>query len=127
MAPSLPLFARAVELHHLGVHRDLVLGGVPLEPGADHLVDVPDRLEHPLAAVAGGVAVPELHRLVLPGRGSARHRRPPPGPAREHHFGFDGRVAPAVQDLAGVHFDDGRHGWIEGVREVESVREGGGE
>ena len=107
---ELALVGGAVGVHHLGVHGDLVGGVEPLEPRAEHLVHVPHRLQHALAAVALRVAVAEFRGLVLAGRGAARHGGPAVRAARQDDLGLDGGVAAAVDDFARVDFDDGGHG-----------------
>src|SRR5512146_2063555 len=81
-----------------------------LEPGPDRLVHAPHRLADTLAAVALGVAVAKLQRLVLAGGCAARHRRAALRAAGEDDVGFDGGIPAAVENLAGVDFDDRAHG-----------------
>ena len=83
---------------------------IPSSRGPEHLVHVADRLAHALADVALRVAVAQLDRLVLAGGGAARHRGAALRAARQHDVGLDGGIAAAVEDLAGVHFDDRAHG-----------------
>ena len=74
------------------------------------VVDRGHRLQHALAEVALLVAVAELHRLALAGRGAGGDRGAAQGAALEHDLHLDGGVAAAVQDLAGEDGIDGRHG-----------------
>ena len=106
---ELALVGRAVGVHHLGVDRDLVGRGHSLQPGPEHLVHVAHGLDDALAHVAARVAVAQLHGLVLAGRRAAGHGRAALGAARQHHLGLDGGIAAAVEDLAGVHFNDRAH------------------
>ena len=101
---------RAVEFDHHGVDVALV-GRVEAEQLREDLViDGSDGLEDALAEVTRLVAVAELDRFVS-ARGGARGDG---GAARraifQRDFGFDGRVAPAVEDFAGVDVDDLGHG-----------------
>ncbi len=68
-------------------------------------------LQHALAAVARLVAVAQFHRLVRAGGGAGRHRRAAERAAVEHHVDLDGRIAAAVEDLAGDDVGDGGHGF----------------
>ena len=68
-----------------------------------------DAVQHALAAVAGFVAVAQLHRLMRAGRGAGRHRGAPKGAAVQGHVALDGRVAAAVEDFAGGQIDDRGH------------------
>src|SRR5205814_9639458 len=88
---------------------DLILGRHALEEGRDDLVDVLHRLEHALPAEALLIAVAQLDRLVLPRRSPARHGGPAGRAARQRDVRLDGRVAPAVEDLARVHRYDRAH------------------
>src|SRR5581483_10443197 len=57
----------------------------------------------------GGAPVPKLDRLVHAGRGSRRHGRAAEGAGLETDVDLDRRVAPGVEDLAGVHSGDTAH------------------
>src|SRR2546429_219384 len=81
----------------------------PSANGRVALVAVPPRPEHALPAEALLIAVAQLDRLVLTRGGAARHRRPAGRAARQGDVRLDGRVAPAVQDLARVHRNDRAH------------------
>src|SRR4029077_10036632 len=87
----------------------LLFGRHTLEPWADDLVDVLHRLEDPLATEPLLVAVAELDRFVLPGGSPTRHRSPSRRAARQGDIGFDGGVAPAVEDFARANRNDGAH------------------
>ena len=72
---ELRLVRRAVQLDHRLVERALVAGVHAAHLRRDRLVDVGDRLQHALAAVAPGVAVAQLQRFVDAGRCARWHRR----------------------------------------------------
>jgi hypothetical protein len=65
-----PLVGRSVGLDHRAVHATLVARVGAHEQRADLAVHVAHRLAHAFALVTARVAVAELHRLELPGRGS---------------------------------------------------------
>src|SRR5205814_10105886 len=67
-------------------------------------------LEHAPAQVALLVLVAQLDRLVRPGAGARGHRGPAGGAVVEDHFDFEGGIAAAIEDFAGVdalQFHDG--------------------
>ena len=96
------LVGRAVGLDHERVDAPLI-GLASGQRRRDLAVDVGHRLGHALAEVALLVAVAQLERLALAGRGARRHRGAPGGAALEDDIDFDSRVPPRVQDLAAVH------------------------
>ena len=104
------LVGRAVELEHPLVDAGLVEGIAPLEFVGDLGVDVLDRLEHPRAEIDGLVAVALLPGLVGAGARPRRHRGPTEGPVSKGDVDFDGGIAAAVENLAGVDVDDRGHG-----------------
>ena len=69
--------------------------------------------QHALAAVAVLVAVAPLHRLVGAGRGAGRHGGAAQRAVLQHHVHLDGRIAPAVEDLAREDVDDLGHGALQ--------------
>ena len=102
---------RAVEGEQRAVDLHLVDGGEAGQRVADRAVHRLDRPPHALAAIAAGVAVAELHRLVGTGRGARGHRRPAHRAILEQDVDLDRRVAPAVENLAADDVNDHRHGW----------------
>ena len=70
--------------------------------GAIVVVDVLDGLEDALAEVALLVAVAQLDGLVGAGAGARGDGGAADGAVGEDDVDFDGRVAAAVEDLAGV-------------------------
>src|SRR5262249_30909239 len=62
---------------------------------------------HALAAVAGGVAVAQLVRLVPAGAGARRDDGPSEGAALAEDLDLDGRIAAAVEDFAGPEVRNG--------------------
>ena len=95
------LVRRAVELDQRGVEAGLVERVAAGDRLRDLAVDVPDRLQHPLAEV-GVAAVAQLGRLELAGRGAGRHRGAALRARAERELHLDGRVPARVEDLAGV-------------------------
>ena len=96
---------------------DEVYGAVPPFRGAlaelvsvplDQVARKPESLTHEQAAalVLPGVTVAQLHRLVLAGRGAARHCRAASGTVLADHLAFEGRIAAGVEDLSGVDVVD---------------------
>src|SRR5262249_34977675 len=72
------------------------------------LVDIVDRGQDPLAAVALFVAITQLHRLMRTSGGSRRHHCRATCAAQELHGDREGRIGARVQDLTGVDIlDDG--------------------
>ncbi len=110
----------------VGSEPALVLGSVELDEGRvdpalilgihagkrieDLAIDGVDRLGDALALVARLVAVAQLDRLVRSRRGARGHRGAAHSPVLEHDVDLDGRVAPAIEDLAADDVDDGSHG-----------------
>ena len=87
------LVGRAVQLDEQRVDAPLVAGVHALEARGDGLAHVAGRLELALAAVARGVAVAQLDRLVLAGGGAGRDGRPPEGAALEAAIHLECRIA----------------------------------
>ena len=81
------------------------------EKGADLAVDGLNRLAHALAAPAALVSVPQLDGFVNARRCPRRNRRPAHAPVLERDVHLHGRIAPAVEDLAGMDIDDCSHGF----------------
>src|SRR5207342_2750208 len=104
------LVCGAVELEERSVDLALVVRVDAVERGRDHLVHVRDGPEHALAAEPLGVPVPELERLVLAGRGAARHRGPAERAVDQDRVDLDGRVPARIQHLAGQDGFDQGHG-----------------
>src|SRR4051794_25475333 len=69
----------------------------------------PARLQSPPPAEPRS-AVPLFDRLVRTGGGAGRNRRPADHPGLQGHLDLDGRIAPAVEDLAPVDVSDCGHG-----------------
>ena len=67
------------------------------------VVDVVDRLEDALAEIALLVAVAQFDGLVGAGAGAAGHGGPADGAVVEDDFDFDGRIAAAIENFAGVN------------------------
>ena len=85
-----------------------LLGGVHADGGlGERAVDVGHRLRDTLAQVALLVAVAELDRLVGAGAGPRGHGGPAERAVGQDDVDLDGRVAPAVEDLASEHRGDG--------------------
>ena len=89
--------------------------------GAEHAVDVVDRLEHALAAVALLVAVAQLEGLAAAGGRAGGHGEAAPGAALEGDLHLDGGVAAGIEDFTGQDVDDLGHGahppvWISDCR-----------
>jgi hypothetical protein len=76
----------------------------------EHLAHVADGFEHALAAIALGVTVAELDRLVLARGGARGHRRAAERAALESAIHLERGVAARVEDLASAQGSDGHHG-----------------
>jgi hypothetical protein len=100
----------AVELEERPVDLALVVCVETVERGRDHVVHVRDGPEHALAAEPLRVPVSELERLVLAGRGAARHRGPAERAVDEDRVDLDGRVPARIQHLARQDGFDQGHG-----------------
>ena len=72
----------------------------------DLALDVRDGPEHALAEVDTGVAVSQLDRLELPGRGARGHRSAADHARVERDLDLDGRVSPRVENLPRVNVSD---------------------
>ena len=103
------LVGGAVERDQRVVDADLVGGGEPGQRVADRAVDRLDGAADALAAVAAGIAIAQLHRLVGAGRGAGRDRGAAHGAVLEQDVDLDGRIASAVEDLAAHDINDDRH------------------
>jgi len=103
------LVAGAVEVDHEEVDERLVEGVLPHHLAGQRVVHGRDRLAHAAAEVTLLVAVAQLHCFSLAGGGAGGHGRPADGAPLQGHLHLHGRVAPAVQDLAGEHGFDERH------------------
>ena len=92
-----------------------LVGGVQPRNGFGQLtVHCRDGRQHPLAAVAVGVAVPLFAGFVPAGGGPAGNGGGAGRPVLQGDLCPDGGVAPAVEDLKGLYFGDGgiRHGFL---------------
>ena len=88
-----------------------LLAGIEAEHRlADLGVDVLDRLQHALAAVACSVAVAQLDGLARAGGRAGRHGRAAHGAGLEEDVAFDGGIAAAVENFAADDVDDGAQG-----------------
>ncbi len=92
----------AVQIEHRVVDRDLIFGREALEPRADHLVHVLDRLEHAFAAEALGIAVAQLDGFVLAGGRATGHSGRADGATRESDVRFNRGIAATIEDFARV-------------------------
>src|SRR5690606_33504497 len=77
-------------------------------------------ISHALAQVTGLVAVAQFHRFPGAGGGARWHGGTAEGAVGEGDLGFQGRVAPGVEDFAGVDLGDAGHVGTN-IRWVESV------
>ena len=103
IGPQAGLVVAAVQVCH-GLIHNLLLQGIEATDGrGDALLNVGDRLEHPLAPVAAPVAIPQLVGLMGAGAGATGHHGPPHGPAFQLHFSLHGGVAAGVQHLPSHH------------------------
>ena len=80
----------------------------PVTASAISPLTLPTALRHALAAV-GVAAVAQLGGLELAGRGAGGHGRAPGRARAQRELDLDGRVAAAVEDLAGVDLLDLAH------------------
>ena len=84
----------------------------PSKCGVEQIADIGDRLANALAAVAGRVAVAQLHGLMPAGAGAGRHDGPAARAAVAMDLDLDGRLAAAVEHFAGVDVNNGRIGAV---------------
>ena len=94
------LVRRAVELDQDPVDERLVAGVGPGQCLGDLAVDVGDRLQDPLAAVALLVAVAQLEGFALARGGARGHAGPSGGAAGKQRLHLDGGIPAGVEDLA---------------------------
>ena len=112
------LVRRAVEVDQGAVNCQLI-GGVEARQRIEDLaIDRADRLAHAAAAIALA-AISLLDRLMRSGRGARRDRRSSRRAAVERDLDLDGRVAAAVEDLAGVNVGDSGHRSLWAVQSSE--------
>ena len=102
------LVVGAVEVEQFSVDAALVEGVETVEHAGDLVVDETDRVQHAFAHVAVA-AVAQLDRLVLAGRGAARHRCSAHRARCQHDIDFDGRIAAGIEDLAAGDVNDLSH------------------
>ena len=93
------LVRRSVQVDQQTVEADLVDGVDAKQLGAERLVDVADRGEDALSAIALRVAVAHLHRLVRAGRGSRRDDGRAHRSVVQEEIDLDRRIAARVEDL----------------------------
>ena len=121
LAPSFAFVLGAVGGDHRQVEPDLV-GRVAADGDLrQRAVDVGDGLGDALAQVARLVAVAEFDRLVDAGAGARGDRGAAERAVGQDHVDLDGRVASAVEDLAGA--DGGDRGGVRAHRCVQDVAE----
>ena len=103
------LVRRAVQIDHDIVDLHL-LGRVHPADGVENLaLDIAHGLQHALAAVAGLIAVAQLHSLIRAGRRTGRDRGAPHRAGIQHDLDLYGRVASAIENFAGDDVGDGGH------------------
>ena len=73
---------------------------------AQHGVDVLDRLEHALAAIALGIPVAQLHRLARSGGGAGGHGGATQAADVEHDIRLHRGIAAGIHDFAAADFSD---------------------
>ena len=106
---------RAVNLDHRRVNLALVFGVEPDQLLAQFVVHGGDSLQHALAEIAALVAVAQFNRLVRAGAGARGHCGAAETAILQQHINLHRRVAPAVEDFAGVDVDDLGHGGLTSV------------
>ena len=116
---QLALVVRAVQLDHVLVKRSLIGGLHPGQRRREHGANIADRLLHALSLIALGIAVAQLHRLMLAGGSAAGDGRATHGAVRELDVGFHGGVATRIQDLSRA---DGGNGGGAHVNLLEEAR-----
>ena len=93
---------------------------------SDDVVDVLDRAQHALAAVALGVAVAQLVRFVFAGRSAGRHDGSAEPAALKAGFHLNGRVPARVQNFARGQVGHQRHKrlpwWVRGWSGAEYTK-----
>ncbi|ABC63239.1 probable phosphopyruvate hydratase [Erythrobacter litoralis HTCC2594] len=110
---KLRLVRRTVEIEHHCIDIALIFGVEAQQRVGDRRVDRIDRPCDALAEITPLIAIAQLDRFMRAGRSARRHRGAPEAAVFEKHVHFDGRIAPAIEDLAGMQVDDGGHGvWL---------------
>ena len=118
------LVGRAIELLEGIVDPPLLLGVHAGQCIEDFAVDGVHRIAHALAQVALLVPVPQLDRLVRPGRGAGGYTGAALRAVLEDHIDLDRGVAAAVQDFTADDVDDGCHGIVLVWRETRLFTHG---
>ncbi len=108
VGPQVRLQRGPVERQQEGVDPLLVPGVIAAKLGGDDVVDVGHGFADALAQEAGRVIVAQLERFMRTGRSPGRDEGFAYGPALQDDLGRDGRVAPRIEDLAGLDFGDSR-------------------
>ncbi len=104
------LVVSAIQVDHHRINIFLILGIEVDQRFTDIVIHRGYRLQHPLAHVARLVAVTLLGGFISAGRRARRHGCAAETAIFQQHIDFDRRVAPAVEDFAGVNVDYGCHG-----------------
>src|SRR5207248_1057844 len=107
VGPQSRLVRRTVQLEERAVDQLLLARGQAVQTRTDLLDDVGDGAAHALAAVAGGVAIAQLVRLVPAGAGARRHDRPAEDAALAMDLDLDGRITAAIEDFPGAEVRNG--------------------
>jgi len=99
----------AIELDHAAIDRGLRARIRPDERALEHGIDVLDRFQHALTAVARPVPVAQLDRLARAGRCARGHGGAAQRTGVEDHIHLDRGVAARVEDLASAYISDAAH------------------
>jgi hypothetical protein len=102
------LVRRPVELNQYAINGQLVLRIQAGERVADPSVHCLDSLKHPSTPEPRSAIAP-FDRLMRTGGRSGWNRRPAYNTALQRHLDLDGRIASAVENLAGVNIVDRGH------------------
>ena len=118
IGPKARFVRRAVHFNHGAVDADLFGGVIADEFLGNLAIHSGDCFEHAFAHKTRLVAVALLIRLMRAGGGARRHRGAAHGTAFKIDVDLNRRVAPAVEDLAGVDVDDRAHGALLGAAKL---------
>ena len=103
---ELGFVGRAVEFDHLVIDRGLILGFHAGDGRSNFLQDVCDSFARAFAEVTLGIGVAQLDGFMFAGGRAGGNSRAAHGSVGQNDIGFDGGIAPRVENLAAYNLDN---------------------
>ena len=100
----------AIQLQQRVIHRLLLARVHPGQRLGHQRIHIFDRLLHPLAQIALGIAIAQLQRFIRAGGRAGRNRRAAQRAARQLHIGFKGGIPARIKNFTGVDRCNLEHG-----------------